>query len=92
MPQPILVVDDELDQRSVTRDILELFGYEVQTVSNGQEALEVLLTSVPPGIIFLDIAMPVMSGQEFLSALHSGAYPQLTHIPVIIVSAVSDFV
>ena len=36
--------------------------------------------------------MPIMNGVKFLEAIRSGAYPQLIDIPVVIVSAVGEFV
>lgn len=92
MPKPVLVVEDEFDQRVLMQDLLKIFGHEVDSASNGQEALDLLSTGRLPCVIFLDITMPVMSGREFLRELHSGKYANLTEIPIVVVSAVTDFV
>jgi len=92
MHKPVLIVEDEIDQRILVRDLLEMFGHVAATASNGQEALDMLSAGRPPCVIFLDITMPVMSGREFLRKLHSGKYPSLTEIPIVVVSAVTDFV
>lgn len=92
MSKPVLIVEDEFDQRVLMKDLLEIFGYEVATAKNGQEALDVLSLGRPPCVIFLDITMPVMSGREFLRELHSGNYSDFTDIPIVVVSAVTDFV
>jgi CheY-like chemotaxis protein len=86
----VLVVDDEADQRNLTREILEVFGHRVRVASNGREALDQLLSSERPALILLDITMPVMSGREFLREV-STSFPQLASIPVAVVSAVTDF-
>jgi CheY-like chemotaxis protein len=88
--KPLLVVEDEPDQRALMKEILEAFGYQVATANNGQDALDYLMEHIP-GLIFLDITMPVMSGRELLAAMYSGTYPHLERIPVVIVSAVTDF-
>lgn len=48
--------------------ILESDGIDVHAAENGQAALELLEKQGDPGIIFLDLRMPVMSGLEFLEA------------------------
>src|SRR5262249_22709896 len=84
---PVLVVDDETDIRESIRDILEMEGYCVCCAANGKEALDVLST-VRPGLILLDLMMPVMSGYELLQRLkESDAF---SSIPVTVVSAFGD--
>lgn len=82
---PILVVEDEADVRESLREILEESGYDVYCASNGKEALELLARADPrPGLILLDMVMPVMNGQEMLAALKQ--VHALAAIPVTIVS------
>jgi len=83
----VLVVDDELDIRETIRDILEIEGYHVCCAANGKEALDVL-SEVRPGLILLDLMMPVMSGYELLQQLRER--DDLSSIPVTVVSAVGD--
>lgn len=92
MSKPVLIVDDDVDQRMLMQEILELFGHRVLAAEHGGEALQWLSGSERPGVIFLDITMPVMSGREFLTEVHSGRHPALEAIPVVVVSAVTDFV
>lgn len=87
----ILLVDDEPDLLGMMRDILEISGYRVATAYNGREALDYLLNHPLPAVIFLDLTMPIMNGVKFLEAIRSGDYPQLVDIPVVIVSAVEEF-
>jgi CheY-like chemotaxis protein len=96
MPTPIrtakeiLVVDDDPMVREALFDLLTDEGFLVSVAVNGADALERLRAgAVPPALIVLDLAMPVMDGYGFLDCLHSD--PQLTGIPVLVFSAtVSD--
>jgi CheY-like chemotaxis protein len=57
--------------------------------TNAGEALQKLLTGeTPPDVIFLDLNMPVINGQEFLLRLKT--IESLQDIPVIILSSSSD--
>jgi CheY-like chemotaxis protein len=86
---PILLVDDEEDVREGLREVLEEAGYDVYCASNGQEALELLERADPrPGLILLDMVMPVMSGPEMLAALKQ--VHALAAIPVTIVSSIRE--
>lgn len=91
--KPILLVDDEKDLLEMVQSILEIYGYTVATATNGQEALDYLLSGEPePALIFLDLTMPIMNGLKFLECLHSGAHPALSKIPVVVISAVEEFI
>ena len=84
-PRPVLVVDDDPDIRETLRFVLEDAGYPVYSAENGREALEILSCSELPGLILLDLMMPVMSGDELLKALK--AVKALAQIPVAVVTA-----
>jgi CheY-like chemotaxis protein len=66
----VLVVEDEEDSRETLRELLELEGYEVETATNGIEALA-KLDVIVPCIILLDLFMPVMDGWQLLDRLRS---------------------
>ncbi|MFN3404195.1 MAG: response regulator transcription factor [Cytophagaceae bacterium] len=59
----VLVVDDESDILELLQYNLEKEGYEVQTASDGQKALEVAKEFMPQ-LILMDIMMPKMDGVE----------------------------
>ncbi|MCC6558323.1 MAG: response regulator [Polyangiaceae bacterium] len=83
---PVLIVDDEEDVRDSLREVLEEAGYDVYCAGDGKQALELLGRADPsPGLILLDMVMPVMNGQEMLEALKQ--VHALAAIPVTIVSA-----
>lgn len=60
----VLVVDDDPPIRELLRVILELEGYEVVTVSDGAQALEVLMSGDELWIVLMDVTMPRMSGLD----------------------------
>jgi CheY-like chemotaxis protein len=62
----ILLVDDDHANRETIRDILEEEGYQVCTATNGREALALLPALDRPGVVILDLMMPVMNGWELL--------------------------
>jgi CheY-like chemotaxis protein len=92
----ILIVDDDQDCRMLIRDAIcqSKVSNRVFEVSDGIEALDFLhqrgrWTNAPkPGLIYLDIEMPGMNGQEVLQAIK--AAPNLRDIPVVMITGVSD--
>ncbi len=80
----ILVVEDDASIRDTLRELLEDEGYRVLWAENGIEALRQLRTCTP-GVILLDLMMPVMDGWQLRKELQRD--PALAHIPVVVVSA-----
>jgi two-component system response regulator AtoC len=78
----ILVVDDEENLRLVLRTLLRRAGYEVETASGGEEALE-KVESFGPDVVLTDVRMPKMSGLDLLAALRAKSSPAT----VIVMSA-----
>lgn len=73
----ILVVDDEELVRKLASMALRRHGYEVLEAQDGKEALEVIARSPsPPSLVLLDLAMPVMGGDELAPILHR-KYPDV---------------
>jgi len=85
MPPPFLalVVDDSMLIRHTVCRFLETRGFEVESATNGAEALE-MLDRIHPDIIVTDLQMPKMNGQELLTALK--ARPDTQAIPVIVLA------
>ena len=64
----VLIVDDEPSVRAAVRAALSYYlpEYSYNVASNGQEAIN-LVASTHPGLILMDLQMPVMDGvQAFL--------------------------
>lgn len=73
----VLVVDDEEMVRQLASMILRRHGYEVLEAADGKHALRILAGSpVLPSVVVLDLAMPVMGGDELLPVL-AKEYPSL---------------
>jgi CheY-like chemotaxis protein len=87
MPGPILVVEDDEDLQQLLRLVLEGNGYAVETASNGEEALA-FLERRRPGLILLDMRMPVMNGWEFAAALRERESDQPP--PILVVTAAAN--
>ena len=95
-PISILLVDDDADCRLLIRDAIAecKVSNQVFEVSNGQEALDFLgrrgaHANVPrPGLIYLDIEMPGMDGQETLRRIRANA--DLREVPVVMMTGVAD--
>jgi two-component system, cell cycle sensor histidine kinase and response regulator CckA len=74
-PTTILVVDDEEMVRKMACTILKRYGYQVQEARDGRDALRVLAESSSlPSLALLDLAMPVMGGDELVPILEA-QYP-----------------
>lgn len=69
-PDKILVVEDEKDTRFILEKLLTKNGYEVVSVHNGSEALDVL-ESFSPKVVVADWTMPVLDGLELCKILKS---------------------
>ena len=67
MDRKILIVDDEADIRDILQFNLENFGFNVETASSAEEALEML--SERHSLILLDVMMHGMSGFQMASLL-----------------------
>jgi CheY-like chemotaxis protein len=81
----VLIVDDDPDLLDVTSFVLENEGIVVETARNGQEALTLLRAGRLPGLVLLDLMMPVMNGWEFLAEVAKD--PELDAIPVVVLTA-----
>jgi len=80
----ILVVDDDPDILNALSEVMTEEGFVVRIARDGQEALN-LVETAPPGLILLDLRMPVMDGREFGTRIRS--CPDWANIPIIILSA-----
>lgn len=80
----VLVADDELDLADLISMQLEMHGYEVQVVFNGQEAFDTAIRTLPD-LVVLDWMMPKMDGLEVLRALK--ADPTTANIPIVMLTA-----
>ncbi len=87
MTARILVVDNVLPNVKLLEAKLSREYYDVLTATNGPDALEIIEREVPD-IILLDVMTPGMDGFEVCAQIK--ANPNLMHIPVVMVTALSD--
>ena len=64
----ILIVEDDALSRKLLSDLLTLKGYEVLEADNGESGME-LACAHTPGLILMDIQMPVMDGFNVVQVL-----------------------
>lgn len=88
----ILVVDDDVDARTVVKTILSTSGFQVSDAPGGQDALDFLndnhLKNNQVDLIILDIMMPGMSGYDVVLRLKQK--PETQNIPVMMLTAKGD--
>src|ERR1700691_6636585 len=70
--EKIMVVDDEPSIRKYLRTLLELDGFEVETLPSGKEALLRVGEGERPDFIILDVLIEEMDGLETLRQLMKG--------------------
>jgi CheY-like chemotaxis protein/anti-sigma regulatory factor (Ser/Thr protein kinase) len=81
----ILLVDDSEINRIVGRGLLESLGYEVETVSSGAAALDVLRDGRYAAVL-MDCLMPEMDGYEATRRIRALDGPE-RHIPIVALTA-----
>jgi HD-like signal output (HDOD) protein/DNA-binding NarL/FixJ family response regulator len=83
----ILIIDDLAIFREPLSASLRLAGHQTETAKDAFEGLARLRTS-PVDLVLLDIAMPGMTGLQFIESIR--ANPKLSRLPIILLSAVED--
>ena len=83
----ILVADDNWANLELLSGLLQVEGYEVVSVIDGEQALQTL-RSRPIDLLLLDVRMPKLSGLAVCREVKSN--PDTRFIPVIIVTASTD--
>lgn len=83
----ILLVEDDIALASVYRSRLELEGFEIKEVNNGEDALSAAV-DFKPDLVLLDAMMPKISGFDVLDILRNT--PETAHMRVIMLTALSQ--
>jgi len=80
----VLLVEDNEDNRTVYRTILEHFGYAVVEARNGEDGIRAAREG-RPDLILMDISIPIIDGWEATKILKAGA--DTREIPIIALTA-----
>lgn len=83
----ILLVEDDMALAEVYRSRLELEGFDISEVSNGEDALSAAI-AYKPDLIVLDAMMPKISGFDVLDILRNT--PETTNVRIIMLTALSQ--
>lgn len=81
----ILIIDDN---PKLMEDTLPMYGYEIQSATDGLLGLKILDEDCDFDLVILDVVMPNLDGWETLKAIRKNE--KTSKIPVIMLTSVSD--
>ncbi len=84
MPKSILVIDDEPNISRSLQFLMSQAGYDVSTVSDGEEALNAI-KNAPPDLILLDVNVPKRNGFELCERIRANEL--WAHIRIVMLTA-----
>ena len=84
---PVLIIDDDPTLLEALSRLLVRDGFEVRTAQDGIQGLR-LARERRPGLIVLDVMMPVLDGWDTLQALK--ADPDLAEVPVVMLTILDE--
>ncbi|MBY0455368.1 MAG: response regulator [Burkholderiaceae bacterium] len=84
--QTILLIDDSATMLMSLKSSLQMSGYQVETATNGVEAMTKIKSGMKPNLIITDINMPQMNGIEFIR----NARPLLRFTPILVLTTESQ--
>ena len=83
MARKLLLADDSITIQKVVELVLAEEDFEIKSVGNGEDALNVL-PSFKPDIVLADIEMPKINGYQLCDRIKKN--PELSHVPVILLA------
>ncbi len=86
-PSKVLIVEDNVMNRSLIYEYLNDSGLEVIEAENGAIALE-MTRAHRPNLILLDLNMPIMDGREAAAEIRGD--PDIADIPIVVLTASSQ--
>ncbi len=81
----VLIIEDEITSRGILATLLNKKGFDIICADNGKHAIDIIKYCAPD-CIMLDLIMPKMHGQAFLTKLRETD----KDTPVIIMSAIDN--
>ncbi len=83
----ILIVDDDEDNRSMLKLLLEIWKYRVIEAANGLEAITIA-ENTRPDLILMDVKLPLLDG--FSATVELRHSEKIENVPVIFLSACAE--
>ena len=80
----VLVSDDVVENRDLLCRFIRLHGHNPITAENGQEAVD-LAIQYEPDLIFMDMSMPILSGDQATKLIRS--QPAISETPIVAFTA-----
>ncbi len=87
-PARVLVVDDDEDDRLMMGTALTNAGYLVETVADGNAALDILAKDKNFSLVVLDLGMPNLTGRDVLERMRASS--DLIAVPVLVRTATQE--
>ena len=91
--QPVIVIEDDADDRYLLEQVFTKLGYPNRIIffPDGQSALDFLnVTDITPFLILSDINLPKLDGFELRSKIRMDAQLQIKCIPYLFFSTASS--
>ena len=82
MSHTVLVVEDDVEQREMMCEALELSGYAVVAAKDGKDALSKVSGIERLCVVILDLVMPQMNGWDFVEQLRKRS--EFATVPIIV--------
>lgn len=83
----VAIIEDDIAINQMYRMKFESEGFEVITAADGEDGLAVI-EDEKPDIVLLDLMMPILTGEEVLSAMRGSAWGK--NMPVIILTNMGE--
>ncbi len=85
----VLLAEDNAINRQIATEMLELLNVQVETVENGQEAVEAVCRhpSSYYSMVFMDIQMPVLNGYDAVRKIRDSGKQGIEALPIIAMTA-----
>jgi len=84
-----LVIEDDPYTNELISNLLSTRGFNILSVTTGEEAIETLKTHVPD-LVILDLLLPRLDGWEICKILHKPG-SKTERIPILVLSVLSRF-